>query len=80
MTAERIIIRVKRARPYGWHVVMDGWTVGFYRTKANAEHYAANLARALEPLPSQVVVHKKNGQIELEWTYPRSSDPEKSLG
>lgn len=65
-----------------YHVVPDGtkWRVKVegsalsgrsFSLKESAISYARQQAKANEP--SQVVVHKKDGTIQTEWTY--GSDP-----
>ena len=40
----------------------------------------AVVALAKENEPSQVVVHGKTGKIQIEYTYPRKSDPKRFKG
>lgn len=49
-----------------------------FATKGQAVDYAVQAAKSL-PL-AQVVVHRKDGTIQEERTYPRSSDPRRSKG
>lgn len=37
-------------------------------------------ALAKENEPSQVVIHKQNGKIQIEYTYPRETDPRRFRG
>jgi hypothetical protein len=82
MAKKRIIYRVVPLRGSSRHM---GFVV-VYRTRAIspamrkplAITMAVALAKANEP--SQVVIHKRNGQIQSERTYPRSSDPRRSKG
>jgi hypothetical protein len=47
-------------------------------TKQDAVAYAIKQAKAHQP--SQLIIHKRDGKIEEERTYPRSSDPRRSKG
>jgi hypothetical protein len=48
-------------------------------TKDAAVRSTARFARA-QPEPISVRIHKQNGQIQEERTYPRSADPRGSRG
>lgn len=48
------------------------------RTKAHAVAAGRRFAYELEP--SQLVIRGKNGRIQTEHTYPRSSDPKRRKG
>lgn len=64
-----------------WHVVnIGGLHCAETETKASAIQYARRLAKNdwSRGQLSQVVVHKKDGTIQTEWTYGR--DPERSKG
>lgn len=61
---------------YGVNAVVR-WTPWFFR-KSDAVSEAREQARLLQP--SQLVIFKKNGQIQEERTYPRSSDPRRYRG
>lgn len=47
-----------------------------FRTKKEAEDYGRKIARKEEP--SQLILHKKDGKIEKEYTY--GQDPRKYKG
>lgn len=49
-----------------------------YTTKADLVKHAAHLAKDCQP--SQLVIKGKNGRIQSERTYPRSSDPKRRKG
>jgi len=53
------------------------WRVKGYSTNARDKRDAMRLAITLakDTEPSSLVIHKKNGVIQSERTYPRSSDP-----
>lgn len=48
-------------------------------TKAEAVKQTAKVAKA-DPKPVTVKIHKVNGRIQEERTYPSSADPRKSKG
>jgi hypothetical protein len=48
-------------------------------TKVEAVRKTARVARAT-PEPTTVKIHKENGQMQEERTYPRRADPRKSKG
>jgi hypothetical protein len=48
-------------------------------TKADAVRETARVARA-DPEPVTVKIHKENGRIQEERTYPRAADPRQSKG
>lgn len=48
-------------------------------TKAEAVKKTAGVARA-DPQPVSVKIHKANGRIQEERTYPSSADPSRSKG
>ncbi len=54
-----------------WKVTHGGATISRHRTKDDAIAAARRLALANQP--SQVVLHRKDGTIETEWTY--GNDP-----
>ena len=60
---------VYRVVPDGddWVVKKDGAVLSRHSTKQPAIDSA--IAKALANQPSQVVVHRKDGTIETEWTY-----------
>lgn len=78
---DRIVIRVLprfRISGLGWVVKRDGQAGGlkeFPRSSGKTKHdaicYARSFAiiRLMTGLLSQVVIHKKDGTIQNEWTY-----------
>jgi hypothetical protein len=48
-------------------------------TKVEAVRDTARVARA-DPQPVTVKIHKENGRIQEERTYPRAADPPRSKG
>jgi hypothetical protein len=49
------------------------------KTKAEAIKNTAKVAKA-DPAPVSVKIHKEDGKIQEERTYPSSADPHKSKG
>lgn len=62
-------------RPRLWIVQVNGAAIAACRMKRNAERFAAERAECLmfDGIPSQVVVHTREGRISHEWTYPDAS-------
>jgi hypothetical protein len=54
-------------------------TVAQGRTKVDAVRNTTKVAKA-DSQPVSVRIHKENGQIQEERTYPRSADPRRSKG
>lgn len=65
----------------GWKAESGGQTVRGTKapTKAGAVNQTAAKARA-DAEPVSVTIHKENGRIQEERTYPRSADPHGSKG
>jgi hypothetical protein len=65
----------------GWAGETGGSTVRGTKgtTKAEAVKKVAAAAKK-DPEPVSVRIHKENGQIQEERTYPRSADPRRSKG
>lgn len=65
----------------GWKATSNGRTVRGTKapTKAATISQTAATARATDE-PVSVRIHKENGRIQEERTYPRSADPKKSKG
>jgi hypothetical protein len=61
-------VKAEGAGPYEFEAVMD--------TKAAAEQAAREHAQ--KAMPSQVIIHNKDGKIAEEWTY--GDDPASSPG
>jgi len=61
-----------------------GWKVGdrTFPTRARAIDYARRQALKIERAGglSQVRVQGRDGKFQIEWTYPRSSDPRRHKG
>jgi hypothetical protein len=81
MKRTRITVRWNK-KESNWQVAIGGrWTYNAW-LKKGAIAYAREAAQDLSG-PSnhaQVVVFKKDGKIQTEWTYPRSSDPARTKG
>lgn len=81
--SKRKVYRVQYSRSVdGWAVRVGKEDEAGYSTKARAIAYARDHARqdAEDGGRSQVVVHKKDGKIQTEYTYPRASDPRRHKG
>jgi hypothetical protein len=65
----------------GWRGESDGQTVRGTKapTKAETVKQTAEVARKA-PEPVSVKIHKENGRIQEERTYPRKADPPGSKG
>ena len=57
----------------GWKVTKDGKTVSNHRKKTTAVPKGRTTAKKQQP--SQLVIHKKNGQIQTEHTYKNDPHP-----
>lgn len=78
-------IEVRYDRDDGcWYVWVDGdpGEERGFATKTEAVGWARRCAHdfADDEERAQVVVYKRNGRIQTEWTYPRSSDPRRRKG
>lgn len=77
----------RRIFDLSFSTVLDMWVIA-ERDGGGVQHAgdvkSAALARAREVAkaaePSQLVVRGRNGRIQTEHTYPRSSDPVRSVG
>ncbi len=63
----------------GWVGESAGRVVTRAETKAETVRKTAEVARAT-PEPVTVKIHKQNGRIQEERTYPRKADPRRSRG
>lgn len=63
----------------GWVGESGGKVVSRAPTKVKAVQKTAKVAKA-DPKPVSVKIHKVNGRIQEERTYPRSADPRGSKG
>lgn len=64
---KRNVLRVVPDRQDGWKVTQGKLTITRHRTKNTAVKKGRNLAKKQKP--SQLVIHKQNGQIQTEYTY-----------
>lgn len=62
-----------------WVGQTGGKTVSQGTTKEIAVKETAKVAKA-DPSPVTVKIHKENGRIQEERTYPSSADPKRSKG
>jgi hypothetical protein len=58
-----------------WHVRHEGSTLSTHVVKADAVNAGQKVAKANRP--SQLVVHRKDGTIEYEYTYDNDPYPPK---
>ena len=71
--------KVYRVLPLGeksWKVEINKRVVSKHRDKDNAISEAKRKAKGQQP--SQVVIHKRNGRIQTEYTY--KNDPRRTKG
>lgn len=62
-----------------WVAESDGKAIARGPIKTEAIKRTARAARK-DPEPVSVKIHKENGRIQEERTYPRSADPRQSKG
>lgn len=62
-----------------WVAESAGKTLARAPVKTDAVRATARVAKAA-PEPVTVKIHKENGRIQEERTYPRSADPRRSKG
>lgn len=62
-----------------WVAKSSGQTVAKAPTKVEAVKKTASVAKS-DPQAVTVKIHKENGRIQEERTYPRKADPRKSKG
>ena len=62
-----------------WVATGSGKTVARAPKKVDAVRKTARAAKA-DPRPVSVRIHKEDGRIQEERTYPRAADPSKSKG
>lgn len=79
----RHIFTVQKANGFWkgyWGIKYKGAFIngGFRKTKAECIKRAKCAAKAMQP--SQLRIKLKNGRIQTEYTYPRSSDPRRTKG
>lgn len=70
-----------------WNKAKKSWVLSFGKKtlqsmdiKRNAIKDSVTIASDSRNHPSQLIIKKKNGQIQEERTYPKSSDPKRSKG
>lgn len=75
---KRKVFHITPSSDSGWNIRLEGShkNVRHSKTKQQAIEYGRKLAKRTEP--SQIIVHKKDGRIQTEFTY--GSDPRKSKG
>lgn len=78
--ARAVVHLVHRQADDGWHLEQNGSDLGRYDTKESAEAEGRRRGRELEAngLNAQLIVHRKDGSIETEWTY--GEDPRATPG
>lgn len=69
-------VRVKPRPEGGWEVTKDGRHVSEHRKKEPAVERGQDTAKP----GGSLRIHKKDGKIQEERTYPRSRDPKRSPG
>lgn len=83
MKKKRVVITVWwRKKDKMWISSSKGGDVNAFRIKADAMKHCqmdCEIAVARGEL-AQMVVKAKTGKIQIEYTYPRSSDPKRSKG
>lgn len=81
--SKRIVLEVRFSRSERlWYIRrrdISGGVLSYQRRKPEAVKQAAGEAKALDTAVS-VVIYLKNGRIEEERTYPRSTDPIRRRG
>ena len=73
MVKSRNITRVVPDGKKGWNVTQNGQTLGNHHRKETAVEHAMQIAR--RESPSQLVIHKQNGQFQTEHTYGNDPHP-----
>jgi uncharacterized protein DUF2188 len=78
--AKRTVITVGPSKTGGWNVQAQGrlWPPSAADTKAEALRIGIEIAKAHQP--SSLRIKGRNGRIQEERTYPRSSDPRRTPG
>lgn len=70
-------VRVKPGKDAPWEVTKDGRHVSDHRKKENAVERGREVAKEGG---GSLRIHKENGRIQEERTYPRARDPRKTKG
>ena len=68
------------ARRRGWKVMPQGSTNAVARASTKDAAVRAAVTKAKTKPLAQVRIHTKDGRIQSERTYPRSSDPRRTPG
>lgn len=73
MAKQRNVVRVVPSGKNHWNVTQNGQTVSKHRKKETAVDQARGIANK-QP-PSQLIIHKQNGQFQTEHTYGDDPHP-----
>jgi hypothetical protein len=75
-----VVHLVHRNEDDAWHLERAGNALGTFETKIDAENAGKSKCKAVyeRRMNSQLIVHRKDGSIETEYTY--GHDPESSPG
>ncbi len=73
MAKKRNVFRVVPNSKGGWKLTLSGKTISNHRKKETAKQKGRKLAK--RDKPSQLVLHKKDGTIQTEYTYGRDPYP-----
>ena len=79
MAKQKVYTVQKRSSKPGWKVKKKGGKV-VAKTDTKAKAVKTATATASKDKRSSVVIHKADGKVQEERTYPRGSDPSKSKG
>ncbi len=79
MARRKVYSVQKRSSKSGWKVKKKGGKV-VAKTDTKAKAVKTATATASKDKRSSVVIHKADGKVQEERTYPRGSDPRKSKG
>ncbi|RDJ35348.1 MAG: DUF2188 domain-containing protein [Crenarchaeota archaeon] len=72
---KRVIYRIQWVNKT-WRLQENSQDLQFFNTKAGAVSFGRTRAKSNKP--SQLVVHKRDGKIQIEYTY--GNDPERYKG
>jgi len=75
-TRKQFHVTYRKGLDKPWLVTLDGEIKSEHTLKRDAAAAAIELARVQQP--SQVVIHKRDGKIQTEFTY--GDDPERTKG
>jgi hypothetical protein len=76
----RILTIVPEPGKTGWWVMTYSWTKRTTRQRKKADLVSLGRLIARGSQPSQLRIKGRNGRIQTEHTYPRSSDPRRFKG